>query len=65
MAWHHNKLGLFSVRSAYYCQWNYKFGRHNRNDDISEVQTIQFGGNCGTLRFLAKLRSLGGGFFML
>jgi hypothetical protein len=36
VAWHYNKLGLFSVRSAYYCQWNHKFGRNNRNEEIVE-----------------------------
>jgi hypothetical protein len=36
VAWHYSKVGLFSVRSAYYCQWNYKFGRGNRNESIAE-----------------------------
>jgi ribonuclease HI len=36
VAWHHSKIGLFSVRSAYYCQWDHKFGRHNRNTNIAE-----------------------------
>jgi hypothetical protein len=36
VAWHYSKVGLFSVRSAYYCQCNYKFGRGNRNENIAE-----------------------------
>jgi hypothetical protein len=26
VAWHHNRNGIFSVRSAYHCQWKHKFG---------------------------------------
>ena len=36
VAWHYTRLGVFTVRSAYYCEWNYKFGRHERNVDIVE-----------------------------
>jgi hypothetical protein len=36
VAWHNNWLGLFTFKSAYYCQWNYKFCRHGRNVDITE-----------------------------
>jgi hypothetical protein len=36
VAWHHNNSGMFSVKSAYYCQWNYKFGRNHRNENIAE-----------------------------
>jgi len=28
VAWHHNRNGLFSVKSAYHCQWVHKFGRN-------------------------------------
>lgn len=31
VAWHHNRNGLFSVRSAYHCQWNHKYGGGNNN----------------------------------
>jgi hypothetical protein len=31
VAWHHNRNGLLSVRSAYHCQWKYKFGRNQNS----------------------------------
>ena len=30
VAWHYNKNGLFSVRSAYHVQWSHKFGNNHR-----------------------------------
>jgi hypothetical protein len=35
VAWHYNKTGLFTVRSAYYRQWDYRFGRKERNQNIA------------------------------
>lgn len=29
--WHNTKSGMFSVRSPYYAEWSYHFGRHERN----------------------------------
>ena len=29
VAWHHNRNGLFSVRSAYHCQWEENFGQRH------------------------------------
>jgi hypothetical protein len=29
-AWHYPNNGFFSVRSAYYMEWEYRFGRHER-----------------------------------
>jgi len=26
VAWHYNRSGMFSVRSAYHCNWKAKFG---------------------------------------
>ncbi|XP_014755959.1 uncharacterized protein LOC104584065 [Brachypodium distachyon] len=31
VAWHHTKNGLFSVCSAYHVEWDYQFGRKERN----------------------------------
>ncbi|PNT70332.1 hypothetical protein BRADI_2g10133v3 [Brachypodium distachyon] len=31
VAWHHTKNGLFSVHSAYHAEWDYQFGRKERN----------------------------------
>jgi ribonuclease HI len=36
VAWHYNKIGLFTVRSAYYRQWDYRFGRKERNQNIAQ-----------------------------
>jgi hypothetical protein len=48
VAWHHNKLGLFSIRSAYFVS-----GIISSDNIIGmliyrRVLIIQFGGNCGT-----------------
>lgn len=29
VSWHHNRNGLFTVKSAYHCQWAHKFGARN------------------------------------
>jgi hypothetical protein len=36
VAWHYNKLGLFTVRSGYYDRWDYRFGRKERNQNIAQ-----------------------------
>jgi ribonuclease HI len=59
VAWHHNKLGLFSVRSAYYCLWNYKFGRQNRNADISEGANNPVWGKLWNLEIPSKIKIFG------
>ena len=32
VAWHHNRNGLFTVRSAYHSQWEYKFERRRTGE---------------------------------
>jgi hypothetical protein len=40
VAWHYNRNGLFSVRSAYHCQWESKFGpRCNRGQADTASRT--------------------------
>jgi hypothetical protein len=59
VAWHHNKLGLFTVRSAYYCQWNYKFGRNNMNVNISEGANNPVWGKLWNLEIPSKIKFFG------
>lgn len=36
VAWSHTKTGLFSVRSAYHCEWEYQYGNKLINENISD-----------------------------
>jgi hypothetical protein len=48
VAWHYNRNGLFSVRSAYHCQWESKFGpRCNQGKPILH-QEPSYGRICGS-----------------
>jgi hypothetical protein len=39
VAWHLNKIGLFTIRSAYPAEWDYQLGRHHPNVmDIGKSQ---------------------------
>lgn len=49
VAWHHNRNGLFSVRSAYHCQWQHKYGRGNNNAGAGDTSL------CAVWRQLWKL----------
>jgi hypothetical protein len=59
VAWHFNKLGLFSVRSAYYCQWDFKFGRSNRNTSISEAASNTVWDKLWGLEIPSKIKIFG------
>lgn len=37
VAWHYNRNGIFSVRSAYHCQWTHQFGKANNRRGASDV----------------------------
>jgi ribonuclease HI len=59
VAWHYNKSGLFSVKSAYYCQWNYKFGRNNRNESIPEGASNSVWEKLWSLQIPSKIKIFG------
>jgi hypothetical protein len=59
VAWHHNKLGLFSIRSTYFCQWDYKFGRNNRNINITESASNDIWEKLWSLEIPSKIKIFG------
>jgi hypothetical protein len=41
VAWHHNKNELFSVRSAYHCQWESKYGTRGNAQQAGRATSSQ------------------------
>jgi hypothetical protein len=75
VAWHYNKTGLFTARSAYYRQWDYRPGQliiasgiidlvgRRGTKILLRVQTTRSGKNFGILKSLVKLKSLDGEYY--
>jgi ribonuclease HI len=59
VAWHFNKIGLFTVRSAYYRQWDYQFGRHDRNQNIAQSASNPVWNKLWSLEIPSKIKIFG------
>ena len=61
VAWHYNRNGVFSVGSAYHCQWLHKFGENIVNEQASVVGDEEVRANLWKLNVPAKIKkNLGG-----
>ena len=59
VAWHHNRNGFFSVRSAYHCQWIHKFGENRVNEQASVVGEEEVWAKLWKLNVPAKIKNFG------
>ena len=50
VAWHYNRNGLFSVRSAYHLQWENKYTGRLGEQGAGDVERDQFGRVFGNLK---------------
>lgn len=41
VAWHYDRNGLFSVKSAHHCQWKHKFGSHHYGSVAGGISNTQ------------------------
>jgi hypothetical protein len=58
VAWHHNRNGLFSVRSAYHVQWKHRFGERQRGLPTDGVH-IQTWKKLWNLKVTGKIKIFG------
>ncbi|GJN27875.1 hypothetical protein PR202_gb15931 [Eleusine coracana subsp. coracana] len=61
VAWHFNRNGIFSVRSAYHCQWKWKYGHNPHIAQAGGSGASELWKNLWKLKIPGKLRSLDGG----
>lgn len=59
VAWHHNRNGMFSVRSAYHVQWNYRYGSWEGEAVAGNVGDNQTWKKLLNLRVPAKIKIFG------
>ena len=59
VAWHFNRSGLFSVKSAYHCQWKKKFGARIAGPQGSGTSNRQVWKNLWKLQVPGKIKNFG------
>jgi hypothetical protein len=59
VAWHFNRSGQFSVRSAYHCQWNSKFGNRFNQTQADTTSWKQLWKNLWNLKVSGKIKIFG------
>jgi hypothetical protein len=56
VAWHFNRNGLFSVRSAYHLQWSHKFRGNFVQEQASSVGDVEVWRNLWNLLVPSKIK---------
>ncbi|GJN37276.1 hypothetical protein PR202_gb26210 [Eleusine coracana subsp. coracana] len=59
VAWHYNRSGLFTVRSAYHCQWKHKFGSNPLPNYTSGAGPRQVWPQLWKLKVPSKIKMFG------
>lgn len=59
VVWHYNRSGLFSVRSAYHCQWDCKFGPRCNQVQANTASRSQLWKNLWKLKLPGKIKIFG------
>jgi len=59
VAWHYNRNGLFSVRPAYHCQWERKFGSRTRSVQASGANICSAWKRLWKLKIPSKMKIFG------
>lgn len=59
VAWQYNRSGTFSVKSAYHCQWDYKFGERSAQMQASTASRSRLWKRLWNLKVPAKIKIFG------
>jgi hypothetical protein len=59
VAWHYNRSGLFSVKSAYHCQWESKFGVRSNQVQANTASRSRLWKSLWKLKVPAKIKIFG------